>query len=146
MSARLWAVLAIKVDYDAGKARRLSLSELVQRAERARVVIEQIHERRSASGRGWHRIVWVFVPGPVVVSAALVVALQSIFGSDPRREAFNFNRARTIDARVCAPHWRDMESWNVLYESPHPWRVVSAKLLTVHRERAGRAPGAQART
>ena len=72
--------LCIKLDHDPHNSRRLSLRELVRRAERANVTIHAVWQRRSASGRGWHRLIHV---EPFPVTAVGVVALQLLFGSDP---------------------------------------------------------------
>lgn len=130
--------MIIKLDHDAHNSRRLSLRELVRRAERANVVIDRVSERRSASGRGWHRIIEV---RPAPQTAAQVVALQLLFGSDPLREAYCYNRARLVDADALPPYWQQQDRWDVLYGSAFPWREVHAKLLAAHRERNGkRAP------
>jgi len=50
---------------------------------------------------------------PPPMSAIETVALQLVFGSDPRREAYNVNRALQVDAETVSPYWRDR--WNVLY-------------------------------
>lgn len=41
------------------------------------------------------------------------VALQLLFGSDPLREAYCFNRARHVDAGRVSDYWAN--NWNVLY-------------------------------
>ena len=130
--------LCLKLDHDAHNSRRLSLWELVRRAERANVTIQALWQRRSASGRGWHRLVRV---EPFPTTAVGVVALQLLFGSDPLREAYCYNRARRVDARTVPLYWRMLDAWDVLYDSADEWRYIDAKLLAAHRERNGkRAP------
>lgn len=136
-------VVSVKVDHDARNSPRLWLRELVRRAERANVVIEAVRERRSASGEGWHRIIYTRTRGPV--SASQIVALQLLFGSDPLREAYNFNRARVVDAGLNDSYWRSQEAWDILYKSPYKWRLLRSKLLAAHRERNGDARTVNAR-
>lgn len=143
--AREWLVLAVKCDHDARYGRRPSVRELVRRAERANVLIMQIQERRSKGGTGFHRLVYVRVPGPVVASWLHVVALQLLFGSDPLREAYNYNRARVVDAGAVPPYWAEQKAWDVLYKSPARWRFVNTQTLAAHRERNGDARTVNAR-
>lgn len=132
-------LVTVKLDHDAHNSRRLALAEMVRRAERANLTIEWLHERRSASGRGWHRVVQVWATDQV--SASQLVALQLLFGSDPLREAYNFNRALAVDGGRAPDYWQAQDAWDVLYKSPYPWRTVEAKVLAAHRERNGtRAP------
>lgn len=93
----------------------LTMRELLKRARRANVRIVELIERRSPSGRGCHRIVKI---RPAPRSAMQVVALQLLFGSDPYREAYLYNRARLVDARRVGRYWRKSDSWNVLYIHP----------------------------
>lgn len=130
--------MILKLDHDAHNSRRLSLREIVRRAERANLTVERLWQRRSPGGRGWHRLISV-TPAPA--TAAEVVALQLLFGSDPLREAYCYNRARMVDRRAVPEYWRLQDSWDVLYTNGAPWRCIDAKLLTAHRERNGkRAP------
>lgn len=99
----------IKLDHDP-YAPRLSLRELQKRARRANVRLVAMGERRSPSGRGWHR--WLVVR-PQPRTAAGVVALQLLFGSDPYREAYNYNRAVQVDGGKVSAYWR--RNFNVLY-------------------------------
>ncbi len=99
----------LKLDHDP-HAPRLSLRELVKRAKRANRTIVAVGERRSPSGRGWHR--WVVVR-PAPRTAVEVVALQLLFGSDPYREAYCLNRALLVDRGKVPRYWRTR--WNVLY-------------------------------
>ncbi len=114
-------MIALKLDHDP-HAPRLSLRELMKRAKRANRRIVALAERRSPSGRGWHRwlIVW---PGPR--TAVETVALQLLFGSDPYREAYCLQRATQVDQKRVPAYWRRSGSWNVLY-------------VAAHRERRGR--------
>jgi hypothetical protein len=101
----------VKLDHDP-HCPRLSLVELQKRAKRANVRLVALAERRSPSGRGWHR--WLVVR-PAPRTAMQVVALQLLFGSDPYREAYLYNRARLVDGRQVAPYWGQLDAWNVLY-------------------------------
>lgn len=102
----------LKLDHDA-HAPRLSLAELVKRARRARLTLVALGERRSPGGRGWHR--WLIVR-PAPRTAMAVVALQLLFGSDPLREAYVFNRAVLVDRGVTSKYFR--HNFNVLYRRP----------------------------
>lgn len=102
----------LKLDHDS-HAPRLSLLEMVRRAERANVRLVAMGERRSPSGRGWHR--WVIVR-PAPRTAVAVVALQLLFGSDPLREAYCYNRAVRVDRKQVSRFFRD--NFNVLYRRP----------------------------
>lgn len=99
----------IKLDHDP-HAPRLSLLELVKRARRAKRTLVALGERRSPSGRGWHR--WLVVR-PAPRSAVEVVALQLLFGSDPYREAYILNRAMRVDHNEVSVYFRN--NFNVLY-------------------------------
>lgn len=133
------AFVKVLVDHDARNGRRLSLRELVRRAERAGLTIRTLLQRRSPSGRGWHRCIFV---DPEPETCAQVVALQLLFGSDPLREAYCYNRARMVDAGQVVAYWREQDAWDVLYARPGVgWKIVVAKVLAAHRERNGkRAP------
>jgi len=102
----------IKLDHDP-HAPRLSLRELVRRASRANRTLVAVGERRSPSGRGWHR--WVVVR-PAPRTAVEVVALQLLFGSDPYREAYCLNRAVAVDGKRVSSYWQ--RNFNVLYCRP----------------------------
>lgn len=102
----------LKLDHDPYSP-RLSLLELVKRARRANIKIVAVAERRSPSGRGWHR--WVIVR-PAPRTAVAVVALQLLFGSDPYREAYCYNRAVRVDRKQVSRYFRD--NFNVLYRRP----------------------------
>ncbi len=104
--------MIVKLDHDP-HARRLSLRELQKRAKRARLTLVALGERRSPSGRGWHR--WLIVR-PAPRTAMQVVALQLLFGSDPYREAYCYNRARLVDGGKIARYWQQQDAWDVLYE------------------------------
>jgi len=105
-------VRILKLDHDQ-HAPRLSLAEMVRRASRANVRLVAMGERRSPSGRGWHR--WVIVR-PAPRTAVAVVALQLLFGSDPLREAYCYNRAVRVDRKQVSRYFRD--NFNVLYRRP----------------------------
>lgn len=102
----------LKLDHDP-HCRRLSLVELVRRARRANIKIVAMGERRSPSGRGWHR--WLVVR-PAPRTAVAVVALQLLFGSDPYREAYIYNRAVRVDQKQVPEYFR--RNFNVLYRRP----------------------------
>lgn len=116
-TTRRYAIL--KLDHDPHNSRRLSLREIVRRARRANKTLVAMAERRSPSGRGWHR--WLIVR-PAPKSAVEVVALQLLFGSDPLREAYCLNRAVQIDTGKVRGYWA--RHFDVLY--------------VAHRGRAGR--------
>lgn len=63
--------------------------------------------RIDKTRNGWHVVVGVAES----VEPALVVAAQSILGSDYKREAFNLMRVQSLPH--VSPFWR--ERWNVLY-------------------------------
>lgn len=98
----------VKVDVD--HARKLSRRELDRRAACANVQIVAVDDRRSPSGRGWHRRLTV---DPAPRTAMETVALQLLFGSDVVREAFNIQRARMVDAGQVPKFFLDR--WNRLY-------------------------------
>lgn len=102
----------LKLDHDP-HAPRLSLVELIRRARRANVRVVAMGERRSPSGRGWHR--WLIVR-PAPRTAVAVVALQLLFGSDPLREAYCYNRAVRVDRGEVSRYFR--KHFNVLYRRP----------------------------
>ena len=100
---------ALKVDVDT--YRGLSLRQLAERLKKNNRRLSWVVERRSPSGRGWHR--WVGVQ-PLPASAVETVALQLLCGSDPHREAYNLNRARQVDDGKVSEYWR--QRWNVFYK------------------------------
>lgn len=104
----------LKLDHDP-HAPRLSLRELVKRAKRAHRTIIALGERRSPSGRGWHR--WLVVR-PAPRTPHEIVALQLLFGSDPYREAYVLNRATQIARGRVPKQWQRADMWNVLYKRP----------------------------
>lgn len=99
------------------------MAELVKRATRANIRLVAMGERRSPSGRGWHR--WLVVR-PAPRTAAQVVALQLLFGSDPYREAWLYNRARAIDGGKVPRYWRQQDRWDYLFTPTtrgKPWHA-----------------------
>lgn len=100
---------ALKVDVDT--MRRPSCAALAEMLRKANRMLLWVVERRSPSGRGWHRWVGVW---PRPQTAVETVALQLLCGSDPHREAYNLNRARAVDAGEVSPYWR--ARWNVFYK------------------------------
>ena len=72
--------------------------------------------RFDRTRRGWHVVVGV----QEVLEPSVIVAAQSVLGSDYKREAFNLMRVQTL-AHV-SPFWRGR--WNVLYShhAKHPER------------------------
>jgi len=99
----------IKLDYDKGMKVPLQ-SRMAWLAARAGLTLLTYDKRRSPSGTGWHVLVTV-TPSPCTCME--VVALQAVFGSDPKREACNINRARMVDTKQVTPYWASR--WNVLY-------------------------------
>ena len=98
----------LKLDIDAGM-KRPRLYDIMRRLHRAGGYrIRYMMEKRSRSGKGWHIVLKV---SPIPKSAAEVVALQVILGSDPDREACNLWRAKMLPK--VSPWWR--KRWNVLY-------------------------------
>lgn len=111
MHSRTKRRIYLKLDNDP-YAPRLPLKELVKRARKAGLTLVALAERRSPSGRGWHR--WVLV-SPAPRSCMEVVALQLLFGGDPYREAWLINRARAIDGGAVRGYWARPDNWNVFY-------------------------------
>lgn len=101
----------IKLDFDT--SRRPTVARMIDRLTRARLHLDWVVLARSPSGRGWHAWVGVFPPPK---NAVQTVALQAILGSDPRREAYNFNRAFMVDAGQ-VPDWYQGQ-WNIFYRRP----------------------------
>lgn len=102
----------LKIDVDS--QRLMPVKELAARAVRAGVRIVALGQWRSPSGRGWHLVI---LTDPPPSNAVETVAMQLLFGSDPRREAYNLNRARAVDRGAVPAYWR--ERWNVLYAASH---------------------------
>ena len=92
----------IKLDYDVPEAppigwwmfRALNLTVQLARWDR--------------TANGWHVLIWV----KEELEPTEIVALQAILGSDPRREAFNLMRVRSLED---VPEWW-RGKWNVLFE------------------------------
>lgn len=103
------SVAALHVDVDT--VRKLRWGELDRRLAKANRLLLWLVERRSPSGRGWHRWIGVWPPP---ASAVETVALQLLCGSDPHREAYNLNRARQVDAGTVSDYWK--VRWNVFYK------------------------------
>lgn len=97
----------VKLDIDKGM-HRPTVYELQRLLGRAGYVIDWLMEKRSKSGAGYHIVLSV---DPRPRTAAEVVALQAILGSDPNREACNLLRSRRWSK--LPRFWRDR--WNVLY-------------------------------
>lgn len=102
----------LKIDVDEGH-KPLSVGELQCRFNRAGVKVLTIGQWRSPSGKGWHVVVELDREPD---SATEIVALQMLAGSDLRRESYNMNRARHVDASSRSGYWD--ERWNVLYGRP----------------------------
>lgn len=100
--------MIVKVDVD--QARPLRMAEVARRLVMANRRLVALGQEVSPSGRGVH--LWVRVQ-PSPRTAVEVVALQLLLGSDPRREAYNLNRARAVDAGQVRGYWR--RHWNVFY-------------------------------
>lgn len=101
--------MRVKLDYD-GKP--LPMDELRFRLRLAGYTIRRWTTRRSPGGKGWHREVWL---DPEPDTPAIIVALQAVLGSDPRREACNIQRIRSLPNMD--PFWQEEDRWNVLYEA-----------------------------
>jgi hypothetical protein len=99
----------ILLDYDKGM-KIPPQATLAWLASRAGVKLTSYVKRRSPSGTGWHLVIWV---KPHPKTCMEVVAFQAMFGSDPKRESCNINRARMVDTKQVNPYWR--ARWNVLY-------------------------------
>lgn len=100
--------MIVKLDYDGRPLRRV---EIQRRLLFAGFKLVRSYWFRSPSGRGWH-VMMKLDPEPT--DPAIVVALQSVLGSDPYREAANIQRVRNLG--VVHPFWRaDDDRWNVLY-------------------------------
>lgn len=106
--------MLVKVDVD--HAQPLAMTHLRTRLRHAGYELVLLVQRRSPSGKGWHR--WLTVE-PKPESAIETVAVQLLAGSDPVREAYCLRRAKSVDGdENLNPFWRD--KWNVLYAgSPH---------------------------
>lgn len=144
--------MIVKVDVD--HRRKLSRRELDRRAVCALVRIVAVDDRRSPSGRGWHRRITV---EPAPKTAMETVALQLLFGSDVVREAFNIQRARLVDAQQVSPFFA--QRWNRFYATsngkvlgrasarsgrsgPHSRRVREPRRGSRERQRQRRLPSA----
>lgn len=90
---------------DLDNCRRANIAEIKRRLRLCGLQPVYWKIRRSPSGRGIH--VLIGVKGKFVRRD--IVALQSICGSDPIREAHNFQRAG-----LAGPEWGD--DWQVLFE------------------------------
>lgn len=97
------------LDYDEGM-KLPTIAHLKWLAARAGVKIVKNGFKISPSGKGYHCFVIV---DPAPRTCMEVVALQAVFGSDPKREACNVNRARMVDTKQVTPYWA--QRWNVLY-------------------------------
>jgi hypothetical protein len=97
----------VKIDLDADD-RELPRWVIERRLDRAGFRLVRLLRRRSPSGAGVHLVARV---RPRPESAAVVVALQAILGSDGYREACNLRRARILH-RMPKPLRR---FWNQLY-------------------------------
>ncbi len=100
----------VKLDIDKGLA--FPTNRLIdRRLASAGYRRESITRKRSPGGAGWHLLITV-TPAPKC--CVEVVALQSILGSDPAREAHNLLRAKACDHGDVSEYWRDR--FNVLYD------------------------------
>jgi hypothetical protein len=101
---------ALKVDVD--HQRKLSFNALADRLKKCNRRLAWVVERRSPSGRGWHRWIGVW---PRPQTAVETVALQLLCGSDPHREAYLLNRALKVDSREVSHFWS--ARWNTFYKN-----------------------------
>jgi hypothetical protein len=106
---RVNGVDVLRIDVDG--RRKLSVQALADRLKKNNRQLGWVVERRSPSGRGWHRWIGVW---PRPATAVETVALQLLCGSDPHREAYNLNRAVQVDAGQVSAYWRTR--WNVFYK------------------------------
>lgn len=100
----------LKLDIDKGVAFPTN-RKIDRRLAAAGYRRESITRKRSPSGTGWHIRI---VVSPAPRCCVEVVALQSILGSDPAREAHNLLRAKACDYQGISDYWRDR--FNVLYD------------------------------
>lgn len=117
----------VKIDVD--RANPPTVMRLVRLCDRAGVTINWLRQSRSPGGKGWH-IVLDVAPRPR--SAMEVVALQTVLGSDPWREAVSVQRARMFPT---APGFM-RDRWNVLYTATVKKRRIS--LVAIQRRRKAR--------
>jgi hypothetical protein len=108
--------MILKIDVDSPRG-RLNWRQLEARARIVHLALIDVKDERSPSGQGWHRLIEVrrICGEDARFTAKETVFLQLLFGSDPIREAFNWHRARLVDARQVARFWRSR--WNVLYST-----------------------------
>ena len=112
----------IKLDLD--RCKEPDMETIRRRIERAGYSMDHVLVScPSPSGTGWHLVIEV---KPRPAHPMEVVALQSICGSDPYREAMQMHRARAFP--FAAVWMRD--TWNVLYRA-HPKRQRHVKLKGV---------------
>lgn len=100
----------LKLDIDEGMERP-TVNRINRKLWRAGFQVVRMNKRFSPGGTGWHIEIEV---DPEPESLEVVVALQTILGSDPMREACNLYRARMV-AKGSVPKWMQ-ERWNVLYK------------------------------
>lgn len=90
------------LDFD---ERRPAPAELLARLKLCGIALKTIRFERSTN-RGWHVIMWT----EKRLSKLQTVAVQAILGSDPRREAINYQRATS---GVCNGFWQ--KRFNILF-------------------------------
>lgn len=122
------APTVLKVDIDAD-ADLPTIWQLTRRLRFAGKTIHWVAQQRSRSGRGWH--LWIAITPPTY-TAFETIALQSVCGSDPSREANNVLRVRQL--RRVSRYWRD--KWNVFYEGRTP--EIGVRLAQSHSTRSER--------
>lgn len=93
------------LDFDRAALPRLRPIWLVLRKVGIRPVFIESYRTR----KGWH--LWIRLERGI--GAGSRVALQSILGSDPRREELNAMRVIAIERNHIRGHWR--ERWNLLF-------------------------------
>lgn len=92
----------LRLDYDRARLPRDSYRRIVAALRWLRLRPLAVVYRKTA--RGWH----VKIAVGRRCSPLVVVALQAILGSDPKRETFNLVRARTLPR--ASPEWRNRYS------------------------------------
>lgn len=101
------APTVLRLDYDRPRPPRDSYTRIVNALRWLRLRPLVLVYRRTR--RGWH----VKIALSQKVAPLVVVALQAILGSDPKRETFNLIRARAL--RRAPSEWRDR--YSVLFRS-----------------------------
>jgi hypothetical protein len=105
-----WLVVAL-LDFDSFAAYRAFPERARFAAHTFGVPFRCCRLARRRTSRGWHVVVHVYTRREI--SPLFMVALQSILGSDSRRETFNLFRA--VRLKQAPRAWQDTGRWNTLY-------------------------------